>query len=158
GLTDAFSAVLDPAGAALVFSSYFGGSNYDYGYAVAAAPGNRLVLAGMTYSVNFPLSSALQNSLSAPPDGFVLQATYGGGGVPSAVSVSPSSGSGTTQAFSLRYSDSAGYASLQTVEALFNTTSASSASACLVSFQASNNQLSLWNDAGTTSTSVALGS
>jgi hypothetical protein len=73
-----------------------------------------------------------------------------GSGTPSAVSVTPNSGSGSSQAFALLYSDTAGAASLQTVWAYFNTTLASSASnACLLYYAVGTNQINLMNDNGT---------
>jgi hypothetical protein len=150
GAFDAFSTVLDPAGASLVFSSYFGGSGDDRGYAVAAAPGNNLYLAGMTSSSNFPLAAAIQTGLSVSPDAFVLEVTYMGG-VPTADSVSPNSGSGTSRTFALQYSDPGGAASLQLVYVYFNATLASSASnSCFLYYSVGSNQINLLNDAGTT--------
>jgi len=76
--------------------------------------------------------------------------TVGGSIVVTADSVSPSSGSGSTQTFTLRYSDTAGYADLATLSAWFNGTFASTAAnSCLVSYDRATRLLSLLDDGGT---------
>jgi len=76
GAFDAFSAVLDPGGTSLIFSSYFGGAGDDRGYAVAAAPAGVLYLAGVTSSSSFPVEFPIQAGLSVAPDAFILGITY----------------------------------------------------------------------------------
>ncbi|HUE04412.1 MAG TPA: choice-of-anchor D domain-containing protein [Bryobacteraceae bacterium] len=68
--------------------------------------------------------------------------------VVTSVSVTPNAGAGTTQAFSFVYSDSDGSTDLNTVYALFNT-STKLASACYVYYVQSSNLLYLENNAGT---------
>jgi hypothetical protein len=76
-----------------------------------------------------------------------------------AVSVSPSSGSGTGQTFALQYSDTAGAANLQQVWAYFNATLANPASnACLLYYSTVTNQISLLGDNGTAWQAAPLGS
>jgi Beta-propeller repeat len=157
GAFDGFSTVLDPVGATLVFSSYFGGSADDRVYAVAAGPLNKLYLAGMTSSSNFPIASAIQSGLSVAPDAFVLGTTYLAG-VPTAVSASPSSGSGASHTFALQYSDTAGASSLQVVYVWFATTFGTVVNSCLLSYQPATNQVSLDSNAGTSSLSATVGS
>jgi hypothetical protein len=71
-------------------------------------------------------------------------------GVPAAVLVTPSSGSGASQTFALMYSDIGGAASLQSVWVWFNATFAgSAANSCMLYYQPSTNQVSLLNNAGT---------
>jgi hypothetical protein len=67
---------------------------------------------------------------------------------PSVVSVTPSSGQGSSQAFALAVSDPLGASDLATVQLLFNTTSSNS-SACSVTYIAQQGTLGLSNDAGT---------
>ena len=67
---------------------------------------------------------------------------------PSVVSITPSSGQGTTQAFALTVLDPLGVGDLATVQLLFGTTTASS-NACLVTYIAQQGTLGLTNDAGT---------
>jgi hypothetical protein len=68
GGEDAFVARLSADGSTLVYSTYLGGSNFDYGKGIAVDPGTGDVLViGTTASTNFPTANA-------------LQPTYGGGG------------------------------------------------------------------------------
>ncbi len=73
GANDAFASILDPLGATLVFSSYFGGSGDDRGYALALLPGDNFYLAGTTSSGNFPTVAAIQPGLNVAPDAFLLE-------------------------------------------------------------------------------------
>ncbi len=75
---DAFATVVSAGGSSLVFSSYFGGSADDRGFAVAALRPNSLVLGGMTDSSNFPTAAALQSSFGGNYDGFLLSVQYQG--------------------------------------------------------------------------------
>jgi hypothetical protein len=77
----------------------------------------------------------------------------------SAVAVSPNSGSGLQQTFTLHYSDGAGATDLSTVWAWFNATFASSAAnSCMVYYSRPSNTLNLINDAGTAWLSAPVGS
>jgi len=67
---------------------------------------------------------------------------------PTVASVSPSSGTATTQTFSAVYSDPNGPAGLSAAYILFNT-AVSSANACYVEYYPASNLLYLKNDAGT---------
>jgi hypothetical protein len=67
---------------------------------------------------------------------------------PSAVSVTPNQGSGTSQRFTFAFSDSSGWTSLRQVNANINATGAN-ANSCLVSYMPSNNYIYLLDDAGT---------
>jgi glucose/arabinose dehydrogenase len=75
-------------------------------------------------------------------------------GTVTADSVTPASGSGSTQTFALRYSNSSGAANLSTAFGLFSRTGGGS---CLVHFDKLSNRLGLLNDAGTAYVSGALG-
>jgi hypothetical protein len=75
---DAFATVVSAGGSSLVFSSYFGGSGDNRGFAVAALPPNSLALGGMTDSATFPTTAALQNSFGGNYDGFALSTQYEG--------------------------------------------------------------------------------
>lgn len=69
----------------------------------------------------------------------------------SADAVSPATGSGSTQTFSLQYSDTLGATDLATTWVWFNATLASSsANSCLVHYNRSTARLHLINDAGST--------
>jgi len=66
------------------------------------------------------------------------------------VSVSPSSGSGSQQTFTLQFADSAGATDLSTVWLWINASFASSsANSCLVYYSRATNQLNLIDNAGT---------
>lgn len=54
GGNDAFAAELAPGGTALVWSTYLGGSNQDYGYGVAVDAGGDAWVTGATTSGDFP--------------------------------------------------------------------------------------------------------
>jgi len=57
---DAFVAKLNPAGSALVYASYLGGSNQDYGSGIAIDSSGNAYLTGGTSSSNFPTVDPLQ--------------------------------------------------------------------------------------------------
>ena len=54
GSANAFVSELNPAGSALLFSTYLGGSGYDYGYAIWLDQNGNIYVAGQTNSANFP--------------------------------------------------------------------------------------------------------
>jgi uncharacterized protein (TIGR03437 family) len=58
---DAFVAKLNPAGTALVYSTYLGGSNDDEGLAIAVDSAGNAYVGGATQSTNFPTSNAYQS-------------------------------------------------------------------------------------------------
>jgi hypothetical protein len=66
---------------------------------------------------------------------------------PTVVSLSPNSGTGTTQTFSVVVNDPSGPADLNNIQLLFNTT-ASRLSACNVNYDAAANTMYLYNDGG----------
>lgn len=53
---DAFAAKLNPAGTALVYSTYIGGSNVEFGLDIATDPAGNAYVAGLTGSDDFPLT------------------------------------------------------------------------------------------------------
>ena len=75
-----------------------------------------------------------------------------------AASVTPDSGSGSSQTFALQYSDTAGAGNLAFVYVWFNTNvTGNGSSSCLLSYQPSTNQLSLFNDGATAWLAATLG-
>ncbi|MEP7286859.1 MAG: SBBP repeat-containing protein, partial [Chloroflexota bacterium] len=60
-LADAFVTKLDPSGTALVYSTYLGGSNDDYGIGLAVDGSGNAYITGRTASTNFPTSNAFQS-------------------------------------------------------------------------------------------------
>jgi len=80
--------------------------------------------------------------------GQVIPVTQKSTPVPAVVSVTPNSGSGAMQTFTLEYSDSAGAAHLKQVYAWFKAKGVANNS-CELYYSAANNQINLLNDAGT---------
>jgi hypothetical protein len=66
GIWNAFVAKLDPAGSALVYSTYLGGNGWDIGYGIAVDSAGSAYVTGSTLSTDFPTMRP-------------LQPTYGGG-------------------------------------------------------------------------------
>jgi hypothetical protein len=78
GVFDAFVAKLSPGGNALVYSSLFGGITEDSALAVAVDGAGRAVVAGYTFSADFPIASPLQGALSGISDAFVARLSTDG--------------------------------------------------------------------------------
>ena len=80
---------LDPAGAALTFSTYLGGSAEDDPFAMVRGGNGELHVVGGTFSSDFPVVAPFQASLAGAHDAFVatispaagtvLQSSYLGG-------------------------------------------------------------------------------
>ncbi len=92
---DAFVTKLNPAGSALVYSTYLGGSSNESGYGIAVGLDGGVFLAGATGSYDFPTADAFQpvhdlNSdafvtwLGADGSALVLSSYFGGSGDESA--------------------------------------------------------------------------
>ena len=60
GGDDAFVAKLNPAGSALVYSTYLGGRGFDHGFGIAADSGGNAYVTGTTTSTDFPTANPLQ--------------------------------------------------------------------------------------------------
>ncbi|MGA9041100.1 MAG: SBBP repeat-containing protein [Terriglobales bacterium] len=88
--SDAFVTEFDPTGSSLVYSTYLGGNNFEYGYAITLDSSNDAYVTGTTYSGNFPLQFPVQATYGGVPSVFVsefnstgselLFSTYLGGG------------------------------------------------------------------------------
>jgi hypothetical protein len=63
GLADAFFSKLNPAGSALVYSTFLGGTNLDGGTAVALDSSSNAYLAGWTESSNFPTTAGTYQTI-----------------------------------------------------------------------------------------------
>jgi hypothetical protein len=70
---DVFVAEINSAGSELVYSTYLGGSNLDYGDAIAVDSTGNAYVTGTTYSTNFPTKNPLQPALAADWDAFVAK-------------------------------------------------------------------------------------
>ena len=86
---DVFVSKLNATGTALVYSTYVGGSDQDFGHALAVDSAGNAYVAGTTKSSNFPTTGgAFDRSLNIPPncprcatdntDGFVLKLNAAG--------------------------------------------------------------------------------
>jgi uncharacterized protein (TIGR03437 family) len=76
---DAFVTKLTPAGNALVYSTYLGGSGADWGAGIAVDGAGSAYVTGYTESTNFPTESAYQATFQgAPFDAFVTKLTPAG--------------------------------------------------------------------------------
>jgi beta-propeller repeat-containing protein len=76
GVEDVFVTKVDPTGAALVYSTYLGGSGYDLGSGITvdALPKPNVYVTGLTGSRDFPTTSgALQTTLRGGVDAFVAK-------------------------------------------------------------------------------------
>jgi hypothetical protein len=78
GSADAFVTSLSPAGDALVYSTYLGGSDYDYGYGIAVDATGNCYVTGFTYSTDFPTQDPLFASNSGSYDAFVTSLSPAG--------------------------------------------------------------------------------
>ena len=147
GLYDSFVTKLNSSGNAVGFSTWYGGSGSDVVNALAVDANGNMFLGGQTNSLNLPLVGSIQAANNGGSVGWLarLGVTAPPPQIPSAVSVTPSSGSGNTVVFSAQYSDSGGAAALTAVSLLINT-SASPAFACYVSYNPASQVLSLAND------------
>ncbi|WP_134704981.1 SBBP repeat-containing protein [Ammoniphilus sp. YIM 78166] len=73
GDTDAFVAKLDPTGTLLVYSTYLGGSNFDFGFAIAVDNSGAAYVTGQTASLDFPMQSPFQGALTGNSDAFITK-------------------------------------------------------------------------------------
>lgn len=78
GNTDAFVTKLNPAGSALLYSTYLGGSGFDAGAAIAVDGTNNAYVTGQTASSNFPTVSPTQSALGGGNDAFVSELSASG--------------------------------------------------------------------------------
>ena len=65
--TDGFVTKLNPAGTALVYSTYLGGGRSDSVQGIAVDSQGSAYVTGVTYSANFPVKNAFQNTSSIAP-------------------------------------------------------------------------------------------
>src|SRR5208283_2947007 len=63
GTYDPFVTEINANGSALIYSTYLGGSNRDFGLGIAADPSGNAYVTGNTSSTNFPTANALQGAL-----------------------------------------------------------------------------------------------
>jgi hypothetical protein len=74
GSSDAFVTKLNPAGSALVYSTYLGGSGQDEGLGIAVDRADSAYVTGRTGSANFPTTvGAFRTTIGGPGDAFVTK-------------------------------------------------------------------------------------
>jgi hypothetical protein len=82
GSGDSFVCKLDPAGASLVYSTYLGGSDTDFGSGIAIDSAGNAYVTGNTYSGNFPVTTgAFQITSGGGYDAFVTKLNPSGTGL-----------------------------------------------------------------------------
>jgi hypothetical protein len=102
GVDHVFVAKLDPTGSNLVYADYIGGSNQDFGHALALDSANNVYVTGSTASADFPMVNPFQGTYPGSSNGFLtkispdgsslLYSTYFGGNgsdLPSSVAIGP---------------------------------------------------------------------
>ncbi|MEK9134291.1 MAG: SBBP repeat-containing protein, partial [Pseudomonadota bacterium] len=80
GNRDAFVTKIDASGSTLVYSTYLGGSGYDYpcGWSIAVDSSGNAYVVGETTSTNFPTVSPIQASNAGGYDAFVTKINASG--------------------------------------------------------------------------------
>lgn len=81
GNRDAFVAKLNAAGSALVYSTYLGGTLEEETTSIAVDASGQAVVAGTTYSPDFPTGTPYQASLRGSADGYVARLNAAGSGL-----------------------------------------------------------------------------
>jgi len=78
GVYDAFAIKLSTSGDSLLYSTYLGGSDWDWGFGIAVDSQGNAYVTGYTYSPNFPTASAYQGSYNDWGDVFVTKLSTSG--------------------------------------------------------------------------------
>ena len=73
GGQDAFVTEVSSDGASLVYSTYLGGNNSEYGSGIAVDSTGNIYVAGYTYSQDFPTANAVQSTVSPNQNGYYGQ-------------------------------------------------------------------------------------
>ncbi|HEX8688586.1 MAG TPA: SBBP repeat-containing protein, partial [Pyrinomonadaceae bacterium] len=81
GSVDAYLAKFNPAGDALIYSTYLGGNANDSGFGVAADSSGNAYIVGETESTNFPTASPFQAANAGGRDAFVAKVKSDGSGL-----------------------------------------------------------------------------
>ncbi len=73
GGNDAFITKIDSAGTTILFSTYFGGTNDDAGYAITLDDSSKIYITGKTLSGDFPTQNAYQSVYAGTSDVFATK-------------------------------------------------------------------------------------
>ncbi len=147
GSTDGFVTVFTADGASVPFSTYLGGTASDAVFAMCAASGNTLIVAGQSGSADLPL-----RGFAPPPPGnalrfFVTRLTVGA--APVVDSITPLAGSGAQTVFEIRASHPNGAGQISSVELGVGDLS-STAPGCRIRWSASTGKMWVLPEAGVT--------
>src|SRR6516162_4007038 len=121
GNGDAFVSKLNAAGSSLVYSTYLGGSDVDFGNHIAIDSSGNAYVTGQTYSSDFPITAgAFQTRLPNPQTGYVSKLNAAGSAL---IYSTYLGGSGLDQIFAIAL-DSSGnaYVTGRTTSSNFPTT------------------------------------
>lgn len=77
--TDLFAAKLAPTGSSLLYSTYLGGSGYDYANTAIVDMAGCLYIGGQTSSWDLPVANTYQRSLAGMTDAFAIKLNSAGG-------------------------------------------------------------------------------
>ncbi len=91
---DAFVAEINSKGSQLVYSTYLGGSNLDYGDGIAVDAAGSAYVTGSTYSTDFPTKNSVQAALAGDWDAFVTKISPSGSALAYATYLGGSGGDG----------------------------------------------------------------
>ncbi len=78
GTRDVVVSKINPAGSALVYSTFLGGTSDDQGRGIAVNATGEAYLTGLTFSPNFPTANAIKNTGSGFSDVFISKLSSGG--------------------------------------------------------------------------------
>lgn len=70
---DAFVTKINPTGTGILYSTFLGGSGYDFGSGIAVDGNGNIYVTGTTYSANFPTQNAFQPNFGGVFDAFVTK-------------------------------------------------------------------------------------
>lgn len=102
GLVDAFVTKLNPAGSALLYSTYLGGSSNEQGTSIAVDSSGNAYVTGNTGSINFPTTvGAFQTNVSGVGDAFVAKINPAVSGTASVIYSTYLGGSASDEGFGI---------------------------------------------------------
>lgn len=146
---------LTPAGNAIQFSTYLGGTAAEVGTGIFSGTAGALYVVGITTGPStFPTLNAFQTAPTVGFAGFLTRYTVSSQ-TPAVATLSPVATSGTQQTFTFSFTDPDGAADLGVVNVLINNF-LNGASACYLAYDRPSNLLFLVNDVGDNATTLAL--
>jgi hypothetical protein len=81
GVQDAFVTKINPAGSGFAYSTYLGGTSFDWASGIAIDSGGNAYVAGYTSSQDFPTVSGVQAAFNGKYDAFVSKLNAAGNGL-----------------------------------------------------------------------------